>query len=88
MAATILTDDPLFGWFAYGGTSEMTDGRISVVPRDGLRQRFYAVLFNQRLKIEVDRDGFAAGRPVVADTSLDRIRFELEIGQRILMLRC
>ena len=78
MAATILTDDPIFGWYAYGGTLDMAGRNISVIPRDGLRQRFYAVLPDQRLKIEVDRDGFAAGRIIVLDPRLNRIRFELE----------
>src|SRR5215467_2740784 len=30
-AATILTDDPLFGWYAYGGTLDAT-GKLSIVP--------------------------------------------------------
>jgi hypothetical protein len=78
MAATILTEDPLFGWCAYGGALDSTGGNISVIPRDGLRQRFIAVLPDQRLKIEADRDGFAPGRNIVLDARLNRIRFELE----------
>jgi hypothetical protein len=77
-AATILTRDPLFNWLAYGGTLHIARNEISVVPRDGLRQRFFAVLPEQRLKIEVGRDGFVAGRPIVVDKNLNRIRLRLE----------
>ena len=45
---------------------------------DGLRQRLYAVLPSLRLKVELDRDGFAALQPVVTDKNLKRLRFTLE----------
>jgi len=44
MAATILTRDPTFDWFAYGGMLKVAKDSLSVVPRDGLRQRFHAIL--------------------------------------------
>jgi len=78
IAATVLTDDPIFGWFAYGGTLAAIGNRLSIIPRDGLRQRLYAVLPGQRLRIELDRDGFAQGRPLVADKNLARINLTLE----------
>jgi len=78
MAATVLTRDPLFDWLAYGGTLTVEKDRLSVVPRDGLRKRFYAVLADQRLKVELDRDGFAAEKPIVTDTNFGRIKMMLE----------
>jgi hypothetical protein len=86
MAQTILADDPLFGVIAYGGTLTSSGREWSVVPRDGLRQRFGVVLPGasggpaaaRRLRVEVDRDGFAAGRPIVVDASLSRVSFTLE----------
>ena len=45
---------------------------------DGLRQRLYAVLPSLRLKVELDRDAFAALQPVVTDKNLKRLRFTLE----------
>jgi hypothetical protein len=78
MAATILTDDPIFGWYAYGAAVSTSGGNILVIPRDGLRQRFFAVLPDQRLKIEVERDGFTASKNIILDAKLNRIRFELE----------
>ena len=63
-AATIVADDPIFGWFAYGGRLEMGDGRFEVWPQDGLRQRLHIVGRDLRLHMLLERDGFAADRPV------------------------
>jgi hypothetical protein len=86
MSATVLTRDPIFDWTAYGGTLTVEKNNLSIVPRDGLRQRFDAILTNeknqnsppQRLKIELDRDGFAAGQKIATDKSLNKITFTLE----------
>ena len=85
MAATVLSSDPIFGWFAYGGALTEKDGTLSIIPRDGLRQRFAAVIDRNdskatvdRFKFEVDRDGFASEMPIVTDQSLKRIVFTLE----------
>jgi len=86
MAATVVTRDPVFGWIAYGGALE-EEGRerVAVEPRDGLRRRLAAVLPAPagegrplRLKIELERDGFAAGRRIEMDKSLRRVAFVLE----------
>jgi len=87
MAATIVTRDPLFGWFAYGGTLSERGDTLRVVPRDGLRRRFDVVIPDpslpfadgqRRLKIELERDGFAAGEPIVMDRGATRVAFVLE----------
>jgi len=86
MAATVVTRDPIFEWLAYGGTLTSTKNTLSVVPRDGLRQRFYAILGDpknvrapiRRLKIELDRDGFGVGQEIIVDKSLKQIAFTLE----------
>jgi hypothetical protein len=85
MAATILTRDPIFDWIAYGGTLNLSEQNLFVVPRDGLRQRFYALLPNpaeerswHKLKLELDRDGFASSQPIIADKSLKTLKFTLE----------
>src|SRR6266571_607510 len=86
MAATMLTRDPIFGWLAYGGTLTVAKDSLSVVPRDGIRQRFSAILDDpknvkpspRRLKIELDRDGFAAGENIVVDRAMEKVSFTLE----------
>jgi hypothetical protein len=83
MAATVVTRDPVFGWFAYGGTLEEKRGELAVEPRDGVRRRLAAVVPGPgepplRLKIELERDGFAAGRPIMIDKSLKRLALVIE----------
>jgi hypothetical protein len=75
---TVVMEDPLFGLFAYGGLLRETDGRLEVIPRDGLRQRFHVMRGEQRLHILLDRDGFAAEQAIVVDDELRDIRFTLE----------
>ncbi|GBC78217.1 hypothetical protein HRbin08_01704 [bacterium HR08] len=77
-AATILTRDPLFEWFAYGGALAVSEGEFSILPRDGLRKRFHIVLPDFRMTIELDRDGFAAERPIVVAKDFGRIRLSVE----------
>jgi hypothetical protein len=87
MAATIVTRDPLFGWFAYGGALTEAGPGLSVIPRDGLRRRLDVVVpdarlpFSEdvsRLKIELERDGFAAEAPIAMDAGIQNISFTVE----------
>jgi hypothetical protein len=77
-AATIVTEDPLFGLFAYGGLVKRTDGSIEVIPRDGLRKRFHDIRGGHRFHLILDRDGFAKDRPIIIGKNLNEIRFTLE----------
>jgi hypothetical protein len=85
MAATIVTRDPIFDWTAYGGTLSVKGDTLSVIPRDGLRQRFAAILIDPKIKnagvrfrLELDRDGFAPDQSIVTDKSFEKISFTLE----------
>ena len=64
-AATIVAEDPLFGWFAYGGRLRVADDAFEVFAQDGLRQRLHVVSREQRLHMLLERDGFAANQPVI-----------------------
>jgi hypothetical protein len=52
MASVVLTNDPVFDWIAYGGSLTLEKDSLAVVPRDGLRQRFDAVLENPQSRAE------------------------------------
>jgi hypothetical protein len=91
-AATVVSDDPIFGLFAYGGDLKREGTTISVVPKDGLRDRFYVVRDTTRFQLELDRDGLAKDRAVRFDDSFRRISFTLEnrsgnVHQVMLQLR-
>jgi hypothetical protein len=87
MAATVITRDPTFGWFAYGGALTDRGDTLAVNPRDGLRRRLDVVIpdrglpFNEdvaRLKLELSRDGFAADGVITVDKALARLAFSVE----------
>ena len=76
--ATILTYDPLFGDYTYGGLLERKNDTIEVIPRDGLRCRFHVIRNDQRLHMLLERDGYAKEKPVIVSDDLGRIAFTLE----------
>jgi hypothetical protein len=87
MAATIVTHDSIFGWFAYGGVLTEHANDLSISPRDGLRRRFDVVIPDvtlpfaedvRRVKLELDRDGFAADAVITLDKLANRIAFTVE----------
>lgn len=78
MAATILAEDPLFGWVAYGGVLNDDEGAISVIPRDGLRCRFWLVSEKNRLGVEMERDGFAGEEAVIIDNERGELEMTIE----------
>lgn len=77
-AATVLADDPIFGRFCFGGDWRKVSGGIAVVPKDGLRRRFHAMLETGRLHLLLDNDRFANARPIVLKGDLSAISFQLE----------
>ena len=77
-AATIVVKDPLFGLMAFGGELREDDGRVAVVPRDGVRRRFHAVTPDGRLHAIVEDGGYANGKPIILGLGLDFLSFSLE----------
>jgi hypothetical protein len=77
-AATVLTDDPIFGRFCLGGAWKRVGDATEIIPRDGVRRRFHAMLTTGRLHMVLDRDRFSSSAPIVLADDLSVIRFELE----------
>lgn len=77
MAKTVLARDPLFGWIAYGGLLKQEDGRMEVLPRDGVRNSFALVTDSTRIQLSLDRDCFAKEEAIQISGSLDRVAFSL-----------
>jgi hypothetical protein len=76
--ATIIANDPIFGEFAYGAELTRKGGTVAVIPRDGLRTRIHVIRGDQRLHMELARDGYAKEQPVTVNDTLTRIQFTLE----------
>ena len=77
-AATVVTDDPLFGRIALGGDLAETAAALAVTPRDGVRQRLRVRVNGLRVDLTLDHDGFAANSPIILSKSNDRLSFQLE----------
>ena len=77
-AATILADDPIFGRFCFGGDWRATPAGIDVIPKDGLRRRFHALLNDQRVHMILDGDRYAASSPIELKEDFSQVRFRLE----------
>ncbi|MDZ7737829.1 MAG: DUF5695 domain-containing protein [Bacteroidales bacterium] len=78
MASTILANDPLFGWFAYGGKLEKSAGDFMVWPGDGVMIRFWLVDNDRRTGIELERDGFSKTEPIIINKERNRIELQIE----------
>ncbi|MCP5544045.1 MAG: hypothetical protein H7A49_09080 [Akkermansiaceae bacterium] len=76
-AATILADDPIFGRFCYGGESQVAGDAIHVTPKDGVRQRFHAILDAGRMHLQLENDRFSSGSPITIGNDLSTVDFEL-----------
>jgi hypothetical protein len=77
-SATVLADDPVFGRFCFGGDWKKHSGGIEVIPKDGLRRRFYARLKSGEADMVLSNDRFAGAQPIVLKEDLSELRFELE----------
>jgi hypothetical protein len=77
-ARTVLADDPLFGRFCFGGDWREAGGALEVIPKDGVRRRFHAILGTGRLHLETEADRLAPDRPIVLREDLSQIQFQLE----------
>jgi len=51
---------------------------MEIVPKDGVRRRFHALVAGQRLHLTLDQARFASGRPLFLTESLDRVAGQLE----------
>lgn len=77
-AATIITNDPLFGWIAYGANLEIKKDELRVIPQDGMRIRFAMVTESSNLVTELSFDRFSASKPIVTDKKANSISFTIE----------
>ena len=77
-ASTILAEDPLFGWFSYGGIQEKKSEDFHVVPKDGVRNTFWVVSEDSKTGLILNRDGFKKEVPVIYSPKNNTIQATLE----------
>lgn len=73
-ATVDVVDDPVVGYYAYGGELTRDDGSLKIVPRDGVRQRLTVVPLG---RFGVDLSGLRYHQAVVAE-DLSRISLSVE----------
>ncbi len=77
-AATVLADDPIFGRFCFGGAMQTNGNMTQIVPLDGIRRRFHALLTNGVAHLELQNDRFAETAPIVMQDDFSQISFQIE----------
>ncbi len=77
-AATILSDDPIFGRFCLGGDWSKSGDLLEILPKDGVRRRIHLMLGTGRLHLSTDLARFSDTTPVRLKENLSEIHFSLE----------
>jgi hypothetical protein len=77
-ARTVVADDPIFGRFCFGGEMRATRNSLDVVPKDGVRRRFHALIGGKRLHVTLVSDRFASSKPISVTEPLTQLQFDLE----------
>jgi hypothetical protein len=77
-AMSVLTNDPLFGWIAYGAVLNEDKKGYTVIPKDGVRNRFALVTDESRLMFELDRDGIDEVNGVRVNKKSGRVTFTID----------
>ncbi len=78
MAATIVTNDPIFGLVAYGGELTEINKLIQVIPKDGMRIKLYYRNGVHKIDMELNRDGFARDKKITIEPSGKSLQFLIE----------
>jgi hypothetical protein len=77
-AATVVTNDPIFGMVAYGGELTKKSNLFYIIPKDGLRKKIYYRNGNHKIDIELLRDGFKWNEALLIDPMGKILQFTVE----------
>lgn len=77
-AATILAEDPTFGWITYGGTHIQKGNVFSITPKDGVLNKFWVVSNALKIGITLNRDGFDASETIQFSKSKNEINMVIK----------
>lgn len=73
MACTALVEDELFGLYCYGGELTETEDSLTVVPKDGVRQRLYFWTEIMPINVEAEQDRLVSVTVRKDGTSLEAV---------------
>lgn len=80
--ATVLAEDPIFGWTVYGGAL-LEEGKEEVLfdSREAVRRRLHLITDAGRLRVELSRGKIAAEAPICAKKDGSELFFTLDCSQ-------
>ena len=71
----------MFGRFCFGGDWRKTSAGLEIVPKDGVRRRFHALLGEgeqNKLHLALETDRFAASQVILIKEDLSEVHFRVE----------
>lgn len=77
-SATVVTDDPIFGLFCYGGLLVEKARSYEITMKDGIRKKLHFLINEMNFEIKLENRRFAAESPVTVQRDFSEIQFELE----------
>ncbi|WP_256761852.1 DUF5695 domain-containing protein [Cohnella sp. WQ 127256] len=77
-AATIFTDDPIFGLFCYGGDYRQVEDGYEITMKDGIRRKLHVLLGESKVSLQIDTDHISATTPVFVQAKGSEVRFQIE----------
>ena len=78
MASSALSDDPIFGRYCYLGNWTQSGSTNQIVPLDGVRRRFHAMLSDGTLHMVLDNDRFGANQLIQCTDNQSFIGFTID----------
>ena len=77
-AAVVLAEDPVFGWYCFGGSFREESGAFQLRFEDGVRKNLYLAAKDSVLMIKLRNGHFSDKEPAVVKTDLSEIRLHLD----------
>ncbi|WP_340111498.1 DUF5695 domain-containing protein [Maribellus mangrovi] len=77
-AATVVSNDEVFGMVAYGGELQKDGEKYSVIPKDGLRQKLYFRDNDRKFDVILKQDGFQKDQAIQFNKDGESIEFLVE----------
>ena len=79
-AATILAQDPRFGWTLYGGNLQDDSKSFRFIPEDGVQRCLYLISDKQRIGLSINRGHWSETVPVSISKNLHVVQATVQTG--------
>jgi hypothetical protein len=73
-----VVEDEIFGLIGYGAEVKAGGGVLTILPKDGIRQKIRLLANSKKVGIQLSRDGFMKSKPVLVGEKIDYFFFYIE----------